>query len=449
MHFNTDKQTLDDLNILGKPGKDSIYTIFNQTHTRGGASLLEQMFMYPLADPAAINTRSRSIQYFSSIEATFPFSSALFDSAELYLSMDDERTRLPHEKETIGGKLRHLIAEDHHYKVISSGVTAMIEILQVLKGFSESISAAASQTPYASELQEIGTLLEDQDLTPVMLEKLKGKLSYAQTSRYDDLLRFRNRKPLQRILHHIYTLDVYISVAKVARRHDFVFPQALDKELHTVYLEGVYHPLVKNAVRNTLRITPDSNIIFLTGANMAGKSTFMKSLGIALFLAHIGFPVAAQKMEFSVRDGIYTTINLSDNLSAGSSHFYAEVLRIKKVAHELGRARNLFIIFDELFRGTNVKDAYEATIAITEAFAAKKNCMFIVSTHIIEAGEVLKERCRNIHFTYLPTTMLNNTPAYTYKLAEGITADRHGMIIIRNEGILDIINSRQPKNTGA
>ncbi len=77
-------------------------------------------------------------------------------------------------------------------------------------------------------------------------------------------------------------------------------------------------------------------------------------------------------MEFSVLDGIYTTINLPDNLGIGASHFYAEVLRVKKVAAELQANKSLFIIFDEMFRGTNVKDAHEATVEITIAFAAKE-----------------------------------------------------------------------------
>lgn len=438
MYFHTDKQTMDDLNIFSKPGRDSIYTVFNQTQTRGGAEILEQMFQYPLADADAINTRSRSIQYFSETAAKFPFDSAWFDSAELYLRMEDERTRLPRE-ETMGEKARRLLAKDHDYNIISNGVAATIDILQALHGFLE---RAISGIPV---LQELSTLLKDHDLAPVIRETPGKKFGHSDLARYDDLLRFRSRQTLRRILHHIYTLDVYVTVGKVAHSRRFVFPQAVDRPMHMAYLEEVYHPLVKNAVPNTLRITPEGNVIFLTGANMAGKSTFMKSLGIAMYLAHMGFPVAAAKMEFSVRDGIYTTINLSDDLSAGNSHFYAEVLRVKKVAQALAEAKSLFIIFDELFRGTNVKDACEATIAITEAFAMKRNCMFVISTHIIEAGEVLKERCGNIQFTYLPTTMSGNKPVYSYKLMSGITADRHGMVIINNEGILDIIN----KNTGS
>ena len=180
---------------------------------------------------------------------------------------------------------------------------------------------------------------------------------------------------------------------------------------------------------------------------MAGKSTFMKSLGIALFLAHMGLPVPASNMIFSVRDAIYTTINLPDDLGMGASHFYAEVLRIKKIARELSLSKSLFVIFDELFRGTNVKDAYEATIALTTAFAEQRDSMFVVSTHIIEAGDILKQRCENISFVYLPTRLQQGLPVYTYTLEKGITADRHGMVIINKEGILDILRQGKPKLT--
>ena len=140
-----------------------------------------------------------------------------------------------------------------------------------------------------------------------------------------------------------------------------------------------------------------------------------------------------KKMRFSVQNGMYTTINLPDNMMLGYSHFYAEVQRLKKVAEQVGRIGNLVIVFDELFRGTNVKDAHEATLAVMEAFAEKKNCIFMISTHIIEAGEDLKKRCDNISYVYLPTVMKDGRPTYTYSLKPGITNDRHGMMIVRSE----------------
>ncbi len=444
MNLTTDKQTLDDLQLFGRRGGDSIYALFNQTATRGGAELLDQFFRSPLADARAINQRSSTIRYFKEIKVAFPFDSSLFDGTEQYLDNTDERSRLAREEDTAGRKLKSLIGTDTEYKQLVKGISATISILQTLHRFLNSIQVGVASSPYQQEYDELRQLLLP-EFEPVFSEGNPDKLSYAKAAEYDQLLRYGHRAVIRKLLFYIYRLDAYIAIAKVAEQRDFVFPTALPAEQHTIKLEGVYHPQVKNAVCNNITITPQSNIVFLTGANMAGKSTFMKSLGIALYLAHMGFPVAAERMEFSVRDGIFTTINLPDNLSLGYSHFYAEVLRVKKVASQLGMNKNLFIIFDELFRGTNVKDAGEATVAITNAFAQRPNCMFVVSTHIIEAGELLKQQCPNIHFVYLPTRMEQQQPVYTYKLEEGITADRHGMIIINNEGIIPILKNRKNK----
>jgi DNA mismatch repair protein MutS len=442
MRFTTDQQTLEDLNIFGRHGTDSVYALFNHTHTRGGAVILEECCRYPLADERLINQRSGIIRHFADSRAAFPFKPELFDQAEQYLANEDERTRLVAGDRTLLGKVSGLIAEDSDYKTIHRGVSALVEILQALRQF-----VGTAGAPYEAEKGAILALLAEPALQPLLADNHKGKLSFDKVAAYDVVLRFRHRDSIRRLLQRIYQLDMYISVAKVAGDRGFAFAEALPQDRHCIRLEGVYHPQVKNAVPNTLDITPDSNLIFLTGANMAGKSTFMKSLGISLFLAHAGFPVPARRMEFSVLDGIYTTINLPDDLGMGASHFYAEVLRVKKIARELSQGRRLFVIFDELFRGTNVKDAYEATVALTTAFAERRDSMFVISTHIIEAGDILRERCANIRFVYLPTLMEGNVPVYTYTIRPGITADRHGMVIIDNEGILDILRQGKPKLT--
>jgi DNA mismatch repair protein MutS len=177
---------------------------------------------------------------------------------------------------------------------------------------------------------------------------------------------------------------------------------------------------------------------------MAGKSTLMKTLGISLYLAHLGFPVAAAAFEFSVKEGIYSSINVPDNLNMGYSHFYAEVLRVKAVAEEVSKSKNLLVIFDELFKGTNVKDAFDATLAVTEAFSEYRNCIFIISTHIVEVGEELQKGHGHMQFLYLPTVVKDKVPAYTYKLEAGISSDRQGMMIIEKEGIIEMIRSSSP-----
>ncbi|HVK46870.1 MAG TPA: hypothetical protein VM488_03485 [Pseudobacter sp.] len=425
MHLQTDDQTIEDLGIFGKRNGNGIYDIYNNAHTRGGEALLEEMFRSPLSDQAAINRRSNIIAQFMQAKLAFPYEAGLFDITEKYL---------------LQGVKEQQQQVQLSEKEIQNGVAAVIELLQLTKAFVESKEVQQFKE-YATERDAITKLLSNPGLIPALKEGgSRNKLSYAAATAFDALFRTTERVGIERILRHLYYLDVYISVAKTALERGFIFPRALEKGRPVLSIEGVYHPSLKSAVRNNVKMHQQQNVIFLTGANMAGKSTLLRSLSTSLYIAHMGFPVAADSMEFSVLDGLYTTVNLPDNLGIGASHFYAEVLRVKKMATELSTGKSLFILFDELFRGTNVKDAHEATIAVTKGFAGKDNSLFIISSHIVEAGEELKQK-PNIGFLFLPTRMKGNVPEYTYTLEEGITDDRHGMIIIRNEGILETLKN--------
>ncbi|MBE9602434.1 DNA mismatch repair protein [Pedobacter sp. MC2016-24] len=445
MSFLVDKQTLDDLNVFNKKARDSVFGLFNRTRTRGGAEILEQMFRYPSSDAGLINQRSEVILYFKHTELAFPFREEWFDLIEHYLDHADERSKLSGEDNKLGRALNQLIGADAQYKEIAKGVGAVVDLLSAFRQFLGNMSRDPKH-PYQQELNAIAQILESPTLQRIGTEAATGKYNYEKTADHDQVLRFHNKEQIRKLLSFAYQLDVYLAVAKVADQQGFVFPKALAAGNMELKVKGLYHPLIENAVGNDLLAGPEKSVIFLTGANMAGKSTLMKSLGIAVFLAHMGFPVAAKHMEFPVMDGLFSTINLPDNLSMGYSHFYAEVLRVKKVAEQLAQKKRLFVIFDELFRGTNVKDAYEATVALTTAFAGKTDSIFVISTHIIEAGAVLQERCANIQFRYLPTLMADTKPVYTYQLEQGITADRHGMLIIGNEGIIEILKNK--KNRG-
>lgn len=427
MYLQTDEQTIEDLGIFGKHNSGGIYDIYNVAHTRGGEEVLKSLFRKPLSDKDMINQRSSIIEHFAAMKVVFPFSSASFDMAEKYL-MNNERS-----KDT--GQHAAVLNE----KEMANGVTAVIDVLLTARKFVED-RAIQNISAYNQEREVIASLLADPSFEPTLKEKQKAKLPYSAIAAYDILFRVREYDKIKKFLEYLYILDVYISVAEVANKRNFVFPRALEKGGCELKLEDVYHPELKEPVANTFSMSPDHNVVFLTGANMAGKSTFLRAISTAVYVAHIGFPIAAKSMEFSVMDGVYTTINLPDKLGIGASHFYMEVLRVKKMATELSKGKSLFVLFDELFRGTNVKDAHEATVAVTNAFARKKTSMFIISSHIVEAAEQLKQKS-NIGFLYLPTIMNGTVPEYTYSLTQGVTDDRHGMVIIRNEGILEILKN--------
>lgn len=439
MSFIIDQQTIDDLNIFGKHGKNSVFSMYNNTRTKGGALLLEEMFRHPLDDFGVIKRRQDIIQYFYHKRTDFPFEGAVFDSVEYYLSNTDTRNRIDAHDNKLKKQFQRLMKTDTEFQMIHKSILGLIHIINTLHDFFEDMENDELIALEVSEMEEVKKIISDEKLRFVKNEREAKKLSLEKAGKYDDELRYAGNKNMRKLLSFIYTLDVYISLANIARKRELSFAEAQPSDRNILKIRGLFHPLLADPVANTIEVTPENNVIFLTGANMAGKSTFMKSFGIAVFLAHLGFPVPAREMTFSVRSGMYTTINLPDNLNQGYSHFYAEVLRLKKMANSIHHSKNMIIIFDELFRGTNVKDAYDATIAVTEAFAMNKDSIFIISTHIIESADILKEKCNNIHFVYLPTIMENGVPRYTYTISPGITDDRHGMIIIHNEQILEIL----------
>lgn len=424
MFLQTDEQTIADLRLF--PGREQagILQIYNETCTHGGEALMMDMFHHPLSDHTAIARRSGIIASFAGKGTRFPFAGSVLDGVEKYLRLgmdDDGASANPGERE------------------IAAGVAAVITWLQQMRAFLES-GDVATVPGLEQEREEMLLLVADPALAPVFQEASRQKISFAASTAFDVLLRQREKDKILQILQFTYLLDVYIAVAGVANARKFIFARALPKASGALRVEGVYHPELKQPVANDLSLDASRNIIFLTGANMAGKSTFLRAFSTAVYIAHMGFPVAATYMEFPVMDGIFTTINLPDNLGIGASHFYAEVLRVKKVASALHSGKSLFVLFDELFRGTNVKDAHEGTVAVIQAFAERKDSLFIISSHIVEAGDELS-KTPGISFRFLPTRMNGHQPEYTYRLEEGITDDRHGMIIIRNEGILEILKN--------
>ncbi len=435
MAFKTDNQTLTDLGIFASRAEESIYWIYNRCCTNGGLKVLEQMFQAPLSDATLINDRAKSIAFFQDNNIKFPFDSTLFSPTELYLNNRDERTRLAHEYNNMRRKLSGVIGAENEFNDILKGITSTISIINSAVEFIEQYKYDKSASCVMSCFSE----LSDTVINTAIHYKGKNKISYNNCVELDSLLRFKHNRELRGLLNSIYYIDVYSSVAEVSKKRGFTFAQVINNQEGYIKLEGVYHPRFEQGVGNDILIDKSKNMIFLTGANMAGKSTIMKSIAISVYIAHIGFPVAASLMEFSVRSGMFTTINLPDNINVGYSHFYSEVMRLKKIAQEVKQNSNVVIIFDELFRGTNVKDAYDATVEIVESFSRVRRCSFIVSTHIIEAGEVIKQRCSNVQFIYMPTTMNGSVPQYSYKAKQGITSDRHGMVIINNEKVVEII----------
>ncbi|MDD2425960.1 MAG: DNA mismatch repair protein [Bacteroidales bacterium] len=442
MKFEIDKQTLEDLNLLGKYKSNSIFSLFNHTVTRGGEMLLERMFLNPFTEADPINKRSSIINLFQKNSFSFPFTREEFDITEHYLGNPDHKNIVISLIHNIRRKALQLIANDKESGLLQQGLMNTVCFVKKLEKHLVKMEQTPEMesNPYRESLSRALATLRHKRLSWIYALNEEKNIPFLKTALYDHRLRYTLSGAMSDLMEIIHEMDLFVTVSSIGRKRGFVYASANEDKSMEIDIKGVYHPCIPNAVANDIHIDSRSNVLFLTGANMAGKSTLMKSFGVSLYLAHMGFPVAAEAITFSVHRGLYTSINVPDDLNMGYSHFYAEVVRVKKIATEVASGKNLVVMFDELFKGTNVKDAYDATVAITDAFSDIRECAFIVSTHIMEAGVTLRENHKNIQFKYLPTIMKGNTPVYTYTLDDGISDDRHGMRIINNEKIIETIN---------
>ncbi|PTS97081.1 DNA mismatch repair protein [Pedobacter sp. HMWF019] len=435
--FKIDRQTLDELNLLGKFRAGSVYHLFNQVRTRGGEQLLDEMFNNPLSSTVLINERSETFRCFQEHDFRFDYDVQVISVFREYLDTKTYNHKIRVYFSLLSRSVLARLTRDERYKKSIQGFQAIIQVLKKTAALMPLLSWAPE--PFRSRVQEIQALLERPEIDQLLQMDIYSEIALGRLVFYEHLLKGRLLADMGNVLSFIYELDVYQAVGMVARAKGLRYATALEPEKNIFRCQNLRHPCIEKAIGNDLLLEEDSNVLFLTGANMAGKSTWMKSLGIGIYLAHMGFPVAADSFEFSLREGLYSSINVADNINLGYSHFYAEVIRVKQAAEAAASGARLMLMFDELFKGTNVKDAFDGTLAVTEGFAEYTNCLFVVSTHIIEVGEELRS-FPNIQFRYMPTILEGGVPRYTYRLKEGITEDRQGMMIIQGEKILELLD---------
>jgi DNA mismatch repair ATPase MutS len=391
----------------------------------------------PITDIPELRGRTELIQFLSDTGFDLTITSGQFEFIDHYLRLNVDPLR-NNFLDAFLQNLSYRITPTNNYYVIKSGVEQLVYLLIHLKKKSATLAGLNLPAKLDRCCKLITTFIGKQEFKGLYVERLK--ITYTRLNRLDNLFRKRYKEEMQAVVNSVYELDAYISLAKVAVQKSLVLATYSDSAMSSFSVEKFYHPLLSNAVPYSIELNSEANLCFLTGPNMAGKSTFLKSVGLAMYLAHIGFPVPAKRMVTTIYHGIVTTINLSDDINLGYSHFYSEVHRIRETALKIKEKGRLFVIFDELFRGTNVKDAFDASLLIIRLFANIHGCTFFISTHLTEVAEKLGD-LSNVQFRFFDSSLVNNTPVYEYVLRTGISHERLGLYIIKNEKIIDILES--------
>ena len=215
---------------------------------------------------------------------------------------------------------------------------------------------------------------------------------------------------------------------------DFVFP-TLNNE-YRIVLEEVGHPLIPSGqcVRNSIRLDEES-FVLLTGSNMSGKSTFLRTIGVNMLLTLMGLPVCAKKADVHPLR-LLVSMRLSDSLSDGKSYFFAEINRIQQIIHTLEQERCL-VLLDEVLRGTNSDDKQHGTIKIIERLLSLR-ALGVLATHDIEVCKLAEKYPKALKNKCFESEIKNDELTFDYKLREGVCKNKNATFLMKK---LKIINS--------
>lgn len=213
---------------------------------------------------------------------------------------------------------------------------------------------------------------------------------------------------------------------------EFVYPNFTEDSIG-LQAKKLGHPLLgKERVSNDLELRGEGNILLITGSNMSGKSTLLRTAGINLVLAYAGAAVCAEEFNTSILN-IYTSMRISDNLENNISSFYAELLRIKMVLEAAKSGERVFFLLDEIFRGTNSRDRHTGAKVLIRKLSSL-GAVGLVSTHDLELGDLAEgdSKIRNYHFR---EEYREGKIFFDYMLRMGVSPTRNAIYLMRMAGI--------------
>jgi len=216
---------------------------------------------------------------------------------------------------------------------------------------------------------------------------------------------------------------------------DYIFPEILSADALTLEGKALGHPLIhaRKRVCNDYNVPGWSHFTILTGANMAGKSTFLRTVGVNMLLASCGAPVCANKMVLTPVD-IVTSIHTIDSLANNESYFYAELKRLQMIINMLKEGKQVFIILDEILKGTNSGDKQSGSKALVKQLISLK-AAGIIATHDLSLGTLIKNFPENIRNKCFEVDIDRDRLDYDYLLKDGIAQNMNATILMERMGI--------------
>jgi uncharacterized membrane protein HdeD (DUF308 family) len=233
----------------------------------------------------------------------------------------------------------------------------------------------------------------------------------------------------------IANIELMNTLATLAYNHpSWIFPSITDNHF-TLVTSEVGHPLIpaNKRVDNSFATEGTGRVSIITGSNMAGKSTFLRSIGVNLVLAQTGAPVCAKRFVFSPVQ-LYTSMRISDNLADNTSTFYAELKKLKSIIDEVNKHEKVFVLLDEILRGTNSFDKHKGSEALIKQLIAE-DAVAVIATHDVELGNMKNEYNEQIGNYYFDVQVAGEELYFDYKIKSGICQSMNASLLMKKIGI--------------
>ena len=237
-------------------------------------------------------------------------------------------------------------------------------------------------------------------------------------------------------LETVGELDALCSLGTFAYNHpQYTYPELTEKPFCFLATQ-MGHPLMpaSQCVKNDATIPSSPFFLIITGANMAGKSTYLRTIGVNYLLACIGAPVCCERLKLHPNQ-LITSLRTSDSLSDNESYFFAELKRLKRIIDLLNQGQQLFIILDEILKGTNSMDKQKGSFDLIRQFMQLK-ANDIIATHDLLLGNLIKQFPEEIRNYCFEADIKENELTFSYKLREGVAQNMNACFLIKKMGII-------------
>ena len=434
--MQVDKTTLADLSIFHNEEEQSVFHHLNQTQTNGGREYLRQILGRPLDDIKDIFDAQQTLQQLMEISAQWPVTVTNGTIMMIEKYYEYPINSFP-KQPNVFNAFTYKFINKHDFSLIRYSVEHAFDFAKGLQQIVDILHEKPLSKQLATCISRMNMLLSKPMIQDLIQEDKKA-LTPVDVLTYGGFILYNFKNAAFELIDIYSKLDAYMSLALACKKYSFCFPVIKEiKEPH-IKATGLHHLLLEIPVSYDIELSVNKNFLFLTGANMAGKSTFIKAVGISVYLAHLGMGVPATEMEMSYFDGLLSNIQVVDNIVKGESFFFNEVQRIKNTIEKISDGKNWLILIDELFKGTNQQDAVKCSITVIEGLRKMQNALFVLSTHLYEIGEDLR-KYSNIQFHYFETSVEDDQLLFSYQLKEGISNDRLGYLILRKEGVVALL----------